>query len=228
KNELNATKVYEAKSYEGRVASLEWRSSQRPPRSFKPAMKRAKRLEFSLRRRGGQELVDAYTDQFKQWLDSGFIRPVKNDEVKHYLFHHPVIRVGHPTTPVRPVINGQSLDPFLRETECDMLRIVDIITQWRQSEKWVTMDLSKAFLRIQMREEDQPYLGIYWGDASYVFNVLPFGLAMSPSWLTANVKEVLRRASEDPHFVGKVLPYMDDLLLLVKDGVDIQVQQRLL
>ncbi|EER07781.1 hypothetical protein Pmar_PMAR002357, partial [Perkinsus marinus ATCC 50983] len=50
-DEINATKVYESKTYEGRMASLEWRSSQRPHKAFKAAVKRAKRLEYSLKRR---------------------------------------------------------------------------------------------------------------------------------------------------------------------------------
>ncbi|KAF4648654.1 hypothetical protein FOL46_002637, partial [Perkinsus olseni] len=169
-----------------------------------------------------------YDEQFEGWLEQGFISPVPDDQVKHYLFHHPVIRVGHPTTPVRPVINGQSLDPYLNETVCELLRIVDILVGWRQARKWAAFDLSKAFLRIQMRKEDCPYLGIYWKNQSYVFNVLPFGLSMSPSWLTANIKEVLVRLSKDPAFSSQVLPYMDDLMLLVQDGVDIITQQHAL
>ncbi|KAF4680645.1 hypothetical protein FOZ63_007605 [Perkinsus olseni] len=50
---------------------------------------------------------------------------------------------GHPTTPVRPVIVCQSLDPYLKTTECDILRISDIVLRWRQ-----------------MRDCDQPYLGL--------------------------------------------------------------------
>ncbi|KAF4740130.1 hypothetical protein FOZ63_013782, partial [Perkinsus olseni] len=222
------SKVYETKLYQGRMAALDWKSKDRPPRSYHAAVKRAERLEFSLRKRGGADLLEKYDEQFEGWVKSGFIRRVPDSEVKHYLFHHPVVRIGHPTTPVRPVINGQSLDPYLKTTECDMLRISDIILRWRQVKKWATMDLSKAFLRIQMRDCDQPYLGIYWRGQSYLFNVLPFGLAMSPSWLTANVREVLYRLSRQSEFDSEVLPYMDDLMLLVGDGKDIITQQHAL
>ncbi|KAF4683648.1 hypothetical protein FOZ60_008812 [Perkinsus olseni] len=118
---------------------------------------------------------------------------------------------GHPTTPVRPVIVCQSLDPYLKATECDIRRISDIFLRWRQ-----------------MRDCDQPYLGIDWPGQSYLSNILPFGLAMSSSWLTANVREVLYRLSKQSEFESEVLPYMDDLALLVGDGKDIITQQHAL
>ncbi|KAF4681188.1 hypothetical protein FOZ60_012469 [Perkinsus olseni] len=51
---------------------------------------------------------------------------------------------------------------------------------------------------------------------------------MSPSWLTANVQTVLQRLGKDPDFNAYVLPYMDDLMLMVQEGTDIVVQQRAL
>ncbi|KAF4746789.1 hypothetical protein FOZ63_017708, partial [Perkinsus olseni] len=103
-----------------------------------------------------------------------------------------------------------SLDPYLKTTECDILRISDIVLR-----------------RCQMRDCDQPYLGIDRRGQSYLFNVLPFGLAMSPSWLTANVREVLYRLSKQSEFESEILPYMDDLTLLrfEEDGFPVAVQK---
>ncbi|KAF4750142.1 hypothetical protein FOZ62_007242, partial [Perkinsus olseni] len=115
---------------------------------------------------------------------------------------------GHPTTPVRPVIVCQSLDPYLRTTECDRLLISDMALRWRQ-----------------MRDCHQPYLDIDWPGQSYLSNVLPFGLAMSPSWLTANVREVLYGLSKQSEFESEVLPYIDDLALLVGGDKDNSTQQ---
>ncbi|KAF4699609.1 hypothetical protein FOZ62_019575, partial [Perkinsus olseni] len=77
---INPKSNIEFKEYVGRMATLEWRSSKRPSRSYHAAVKRAKRLEYTLNKRGGQALVDSYDEQFKSWLENGFIRPVEDDE----------------------------------------------------------------------------------------------------------------------------------------------------
>ncbi|KAF4736060.1 hypothetical protein FOZ62_009465, partial [Perkinsus olseni] len=87
-----------------------------------------------------------------------------------------------------------SLDPYLKATECDIRRISDIFLRWRQ-----------------MRDCDQPYLGIDWPGQSYL----------------TNVREVLYRLSKQSEFESEVLPYMDDLALLrfEEDGFPVAVQE---
>ncbi|GFS78147.1 reverse transcriptase domain-containing protein [Trichonephila clavipes] len=97
-------------------------------------------------------------------------------------------------------------------------RIIDVILRFREYEH----DIQRAFLTIEIAEEDRDYLRFFWfpndGDAkSYKImrlNRVPFGVPLSPFVLAAAIKFHLRKYKEDFRATFEMLNtslYVDDL-----------------
>lgn len=77
-------------------------------------------------------------------------------------------------------------------------------------------DLKSGYSHVQIRPSDRKYLGFSWRNQDYVYNVLPFGLSISPWIFTKMLRPVLlemrRRAVQ-------IFAYVDDILL-VSDSIE--------
>ncbi len=210
------------------TAGFPWISGFDLADNYQIAYSRFVRLVKSLKSRG---LLDLYEKAIRELIDNfaEVAPPVEPDSAKkvYYLPHHAVYRPDKPTTPVRVVFDGSSHatgeNPlndcmFKGATDWDAVRL---LTQFRFGDTAVVSDISKAFLMIDVQEEDRDALRFVWSDkggrpTTYRLTSVPFGTSASPFILYAVLQAHYDRHSTD---YGDVVPvvrgrqYVDDTML---------------
>ncbi|UYV61538.1 hypothetical protein LAZ67_1005212, partial [Cordylochernes scorpioides] len=157
-----------------------------------------KKLESTTARLEKLGVLSTYHDVIKSWEDEGIIERV-DSESGHVLSHHGVIKPESQSTPVRPVFNASfrtkgnpSLNDCLEVGPNMLENIPDIVTRFRLGPVAVTSDIRKAFLQIEVAEEDRNYLQFWWyknqkleEKQMYRHCRVVFGVSSSPFLLAA-------------------------------------------
>ena len=132
------------------------------------------RLNKLLKRlRKEPELLHRYDSIIQEQLALGIIVPASVNETRtsaklHYLPHHAVVRHDKDTTKIRIVYDasaktsGPSLNDCLHVGPSLNQKIYDILLRFRLHKIAVIADIEKAFLMIQIAEEDQDVLRFLW------------------------------------------------------------------
>ena len=134
-----------------------------------------------------------YDDIINSYVEKEFIEEIPNDPIAgHYLPHHPVFKKSA-TTPMRIVFNasrkptgGTSLNDCLLTGPSLTAKLHDILLTFRQGQYAMTADISKAFHRILVNEQDQDYLKFLWFNLeteeqkTLRFHVVMLGATCSP------------------------------------------------
>ena len=176
----------------------------------------AKRILNSQLKKLNQEQLIMIDNVFKEQLDMGIIKKVENmDEILDskkpfsYLAHMPVFRPEKPSSPCRVVflsnLNGSGASVISHNQA--MLagpplnrKLTTALLGLRFNKYVLCFDLVKAFLQIELNEEDQRRLLFLWfndiskGDYSLVTykNIrLSFGLRCSPTILMLGLYKIL-------------------------------------
>lgn len=161
-----------------------------------------------------KDKVDTYDNIIKEQLELGFIEEVhraKPSEQSHYLPHHAVSKDSE-TTPIRIVFNcsskANSQTPSLND--CLMTgpsltkKLYDVLLNFRTNKHAFTADISKAFLRIGLKEEDRDYTRFLWPSnpkdpnsalKTYRFKSVLFGATSSPFLLQATIDYHLKHST---------------------------------
>ncbi|XP_069159388.1 uncharacterized protein [Procambarus clarkii] len=115
--------------------------------------------------------LNMYHQLIQQQLDSKFIEVVDNDDRKtgHYLPHHAVVK-DSVTTPIHIVFNcsakvnarSVSLNECRQTGPSLTQRLHDVLLRFRTCIFAYTADISKAFLRVGLQEEDRNYTKFLW------------------------------------------------------------------
>ncbi|XP_069195602.1 uncharacterized protein [Procambarus clarkii] len=159
------------------------------------------------------ENLKLYHEIIQKQLDDKFIEVVTNDNPKegHYLPHHHVQK-DSATTPLRIVFNcsakmGQnsvSLNDCLQTGPSLTQRLYDVLLKFRIGTYAYTADISKAFLRVGLQEEDRNYTKFLWikdpNDPNseiitYRFASVLFGATSSPFLLQATLDTHLKKSN---------------------------------
>jgi hypothetical protein len=137
----------------------------------------------------------------KKWVTSAH-KDIAFRELQHWLQQGILVYVGealdHPqrgwlpinlvqqehksSTPVRVAVDLNWLNRHIEY--CDEFSKYEVATHklrvWRRIGSGVLVDLSKAFLRLQMAASAAQYLTIKIGNSLYELHALPFGLSIAP------------------------------------------------
>ncbi|XP_069166162.1 uncharacterized protein [Procambarus clarkii] len=146
-------------------------------------------------------------------LDDKFTDVVTNDNPKegHYLPHHPVLKISA-TTPLQIVFNRSaktrqssvSLNDYLQTAPSLAQRLYDLLFKFRIGAYTYTADISKAFLRVGLQEEDRNYTKFLWikdpNDPNselitYRFASVLFGAMSLPFLLQATLDTNLKKSN---------------------------------
>ena len=189
--------------------SLPWKTSNAP---LSPNYTLCEdRLKGLLRRlKQNPEVMREYDSTIQGQLQQGIVElakaPNENDNSKrvvHYLPHHAVIRKDKDTTKIRIVYDasakseGPSLNQCLHTGPKFHQRIADLLLRFRVYPVAVVADIEKAFLMIQVAEEDRDVLRFLWVKdltteppeiIELRFARVIFGVSSSPFLLNATIK----------------------------------------
>lgn len=159
------------------------------------------------------DLREKYFEVFDDLEKRGIIREVLPEESdRHnpvfYLPHRPVVRESSQTTKVRPVfdasakgINGVSLNNCLDAGPKMIPDLLKVLLRFRRWKFGLTADITKAFLQIELREEDQDVHRFLLNKNNQVrhmkFTRVTFGNTSSPFLLNATLKFHLSGFEED-------------------------------
>ena len=157
------------------------------------------------------KLYEDYNKVMTEQIQSGVLEPVPDEPPEvgkaYYLPHHCVIREDHSTTKLRVVLDGSaktvgpSLNQCLHKGPSLMPELVRVLMGFRCHLIAVVGDLEKAFLQIEMSDEDRDYLRTLWvsnfdpkavgedfGLTMLRFAVCVWGITSSPFHLLAITK----------------------------------------
>ena len=198
------------------------------------------RLKGLLRRlKQNPEIMSEYDSIIRGQLQQGIVELVdtpsesadreENSKRVHYLPHHAVIRENKDTTKIRIVYDasakseGPSLNQCLHAGPKFHQRITDLLLRFRVFPVAVVADIEKAFLMVQVAEEDRDALRFLWVKdlaaeqpeiIELRFARVIFGVSSSPFLLNATIRHHLEHAQADPETVNKLLRafYVDDVV----------------
>ena len=157
-----------------------------------------------------QNLVSAYGNIFRQYLADGIIEriQVSPKEFHQYTWipHRPVLKTAEQvTTKIRPVFNCSFRNgnrPSLNQACYPgldlMASLFRLLLQFRTNKYVVLSDISKAFLQIRLKkEEDRNRFCFFWEEDgvlhTFRYTTIIFGLAVSPYILGAVIRHHARK-----------------------------------
>ena len=184
------------------------------PSNYQSARSQLNKLLDKLRQQ--PEQLKLYDNIIKEQLNNAFIEevPGKVDHTEgHYLPHH-AVRKDSVTTPIRVVFNCSS--KAAKNVAClnDCLYVGpnltellgDVLLKFRTKEFGFVADISKAFLRIGLKEHDRNYTKFLWPENPfqpdgkykvYRFKSVLFGSCSSPFLLCGTLRHHFQK-SERP------------------------------
>ena len=205
----------------GYVVQLPFKSETRPSVNYRTARGQLNHLVSKAEQ--DPNFGQQYDDVVKSYIEREFIEPIPDKPIEgHYMPHHPVFKKSA-TTPLRIVFNassktseGLSLNDCLLTGPSLTAKLHEILVKFRQGHYAVMADISKAFHRIIVREDDRKYLKFLWVDLStseiqtYQFRVVVFGATCSPYLLQETLYTHLSNHAEGIQFVDKF--YVDNYM----------------
>lgn len=199
-----------------------------------------KRLFSVTRKLESLNKYDDYDKVFQEWEDEGVIEVVPEVEIDlkgYYLPHHPVFKPDSLTTKVRPVFDASckvgrspSLNDCLFKGPNLIEEIPSILLRFREKCIGVTSDIRRAFLQINVREEDLNFLKFLWWEKKNVMKVyrhtkVVFGITSSPFLLGAVISYHLSQVPEEEKVIARMLAqslYVDNCVTSVDDLVELK------
>ena len=213
---------------------LPWKAGHGPiPSNYNSSLVRLKSQISKLR--ATPDVLEQYNAIIMEQLDSGIIELVPEEDTAtkvSYLPHQPVVREQAETTKVRVVYDASCKDRATKISLNDCLHVgpalnplmFDILVRFRENPVVLISDIEKAFLNIEVHDEDRDCLRFLWVrdiDATnlevmaYRFKRVVFGVNSSPFLLNAVLRYHLDKyKATDPQFVDclKRSFFVDDLV----------------
>ena len=130
-------------------------------------------LLLQKRFKGNPDLYLKYNEIFEEQPSLGIIErvptEVENIEGVEFMPHHGFVRADRETTKLRIVFDGSaktssdhlSLNDRLMNGPNYVPHLIDVLLKFRCHQYALTADIEKAFLRIEIREEDRDKLRFY-------------------------------------------------------------------
>ena len=134
----------------------------------------------------------------------GVLKPAKFVSA-YRLFVH-----AKPDLRVRVLYDLSPLTPYLTRPHCRLPRSLDLLGD-SDARFAIKIDLADGFFQIPIHKGLQPFLGVRYGSRSYVWTVLPMGLATAPSLMQTVMGAIAKLITRCCPGV-KARVYLDDFL----------------
>ncbi len=183
------------------IVSNKWIDGQPPPRNrsqFKTQSVFYKKPWFT---------EDQLADLVSEWVNTGILRPIEEEDVKFVIPLNPVKGGEGKTTKIRLAMDYKELNKYIvcvssvdTNEDCSQQ-----LRAWRLRGNGQVIDLSKAYLSIGLDPAEQPYHCVKFRGSYFCMTRLAFGVS--------NGGRVLFRALENVLEQHDILSYRDDLLV---------------
>lgn len=147
------------------------------------------------------KLRDDVEKELSKMCDEGILKPVK-----HSQWASPIVIVPK-TNSIRICIDAKrTINKFIEMEHYPLPRMDDIFADLSNCEFFCVIDLSKAYLQLEVSVESQEYLTINTSKGLFRYTRLPFGVASAPSIFQSVMDQVLIN-------LKGVKCYLDDILV---------------
>ena len=178
------------------------------------------------------DLKEGYSRALQEMEGNGVIQEISVTEQEgsgshpvFYLPHRPVVREASASTKIRPVfdasardLSGVSLNDCLHVGPSLTPNICDVLCRFRRNKVAVVADISKAFLNIELQEQDADVQRLLW-DVNGVRRHMKvgrvlFGISSSPFLLNATIRHHLSQYQPPSETVVQLQEqlFVDDFL----------------
>lgn len=163
-----------------------------------------RRLFSTTRRLKKLNKFEDYDLVLREWQKENVIEEVSEKDLEnirgHYLCHHPVLKPNSITTSIRPVFDGSckigrapALNDCLFKGPNLLEEIPAVLLRFREKAIAVVSDVRRAFLQVEIKEEDRHFLRFLWWENKeeikvYQHNRVVFGITSSPFLLSAVIR----------------------------------------
>ena len=148
-------------------------------------------------------------------LKEGAIREMSPEEARRSVRSSIYTVPKKGSTKRRPVHNLRWINEHLPRIKFKMSTMRDVKAAITKDCYMTSIDLSDCFWGVPVCKRDQKFLGFRWRGRTYRFRCLPFGLSLSPLYITKLYKHVV---VERLQLLGhKVVIYIDDMLIIGRD-----------
>ena len=205
----------------GYIVWLPFKDETRPLVNYRTARRQLNQLVQHVE--NDEQFRQQYDKVVESYVEKEFIEQIPNQPVEgHYMPHHAVFKKSA-TTPLRIIFNassrpnkGKSLNDCLMMGPSLTAKLHKILIQFRQGKYAVIADISKAFHRIIVDEEDRKFLKFLWINLNsrelltFQFKVVLFGATCSPYLLQETLHTHLSQNAEGNSFLEKF--YVDNYM----------------
>ncbi|KAL7071027.1 hypothetical protein ACQ4LE_009907 [Meloidogyne hapla] len=189
--------------------------------------------------RENTEVLETIDKTIKEQLDLNMIEiaPKDTQNIVHYLPHQPVFKSSSSFTKLRVVFDAGSgktpLNNELLRGAVLLPQLPGILIRTQMFNNLLIADIAKAFLQIQLRQEDRDVTRFLWVKdikhqpeyqnlISYRFTRVLFGVISSPFLLIATILHHLEKIKSPLSEEIKTNLYMDNIILGAKNTDEIK------
>ena len=207
----------------GYIVRLPFKDETRPSVNYRTARGQLNQLVHCVE--NNEQFGQQYNKVVESYVEKEFIQQILNQPIeRHYMPHHAMFKKSA-TTPLCIVFNasskpneGKFLNDCLMTSPSLTAKLHKILLQFHQGKYAVTADISKAFHKISVHEEDRKFLKFLWINLNsqelltFQFKVVLFGATCSPYLLQETLHTHLSQNTEGNSFLDRF--YVDNYMNL--------------
>ena len=210
---------------------LEWIEPIEMGNNKQVALTRHHRLERSLESRN---LSLEYSKELGEMV-TNFTEPAVepcNSRKCYFMPHHPVVRLDKDTTKLRVVFDASSNATGTKSLNDNLFKgvvkwdLMNVLLRFRFGQYALISDIEKAFLQIEVDQEDRDAFRFWWKDDTGQltirrFKVVPFGTSISPYLLYivfCHLFTTMEKKYPDVVPVIKDRMYVDDVIIAFENS----------
>ncbi|KAA6392864.1 MAG: putative reverse transcriptase [Streblomastix strix] len=158
-----------------------------------------------------------FQEELDQELKLGVVRQAKDEEILHWNPSYTVPKAGGKR---RKILDCRELNAATKPAHFQMENINTVMQLIQKGDYSTHLDMEKAYHHVRVSQELQKYFGFHFRGKAYTYVGLPFGWNRSPMVFCRIMKQAVRAIRE--RWKVRVIQYIDDILLLSQDKIQLQ------